>query len=179
MTDQQLTSDEIELQMIDGLSEELKNGDLTRVFLKFQRTLSMFVKERPGRGNNTVQYVEGWYIKQVLNLATKFKWSSFIDGQLQTNNEVIMWGRIVISVDGQEYTQSAFGQSEIHYYKCDKIRSVQQACVKDRSVCKNHTCEKPVCVGDDYKAALTDMIKKAASQWGIAGDVYSKRFLEQ
>lgn len=176
MTNEKLDSEEIEIVMFEGLNEKsLVYTDFNQVFLKFQKTPKEFVKQRPGRGGKQVDYVEGWYIKQVLNLATKFKWSSYIDGHVQTPSEVIVWGRVTITLDGKEFTQSAFGQSEIHLYKCDKIKEVQIACRKDRTACHIHTCEKAVCVGDDFKAALTDMIKKAASQWGIASDVYSKR----
>ncbi len=170
------SDDEKELAICDNTSWELIEKKTSSDIIKmFQYTPKCFIKERPGRGNQAVKYVEGWYIKQVLNLATKFKWSNHIDGHTITKDEVIVWGSVTIDLDGKEYTQSSFGESQIHYYKCDKIKSVQQACVKDKSVCKVHTCEQTVSIGDDLKAAHTDMIKKAANIWGIAMDIYSKR----
>lgn len=171
----EFSSDEKELIILDSSNWELIEKKSTEDILKlFTFTPACFVKERDGRGGK-VKYVEGWYIKQVLNLATKFKWSNNIEGHTITKDEVIVWGSVTIEIDGKNYTQSSFGESAIHYYKCDKIKSVQQSCVKDKSVCKVHTCEQTVSIGDDLKAAHTDMIKKAANIWGIAMDVYSKR----
>jgi len=160
MTDNNtLDSTDLEVIMIDGIDQvAISKADFNSVFLYFQKTGKEFVKYRPGRGGK-VQYVEGWYIKQILNLATKFKWSSFIDGMKESSGSVIVWGRIVIELDGKEYTQSSFGDADIKYKK-DKPT-------------------EPVSIGDDYKAAFTDMIKKAASNWGIASDVYGKRYTEQ
>lgn len=170
------SDDEKELAVLDnnswGLIEKKSSSDIIKMF---QFTPNAFIKERPGRGNQIIKYVEGWYIKQVLNLATKFKWQNHIDGHTITKDEVIVWGSVTIEIDRKEYTQSSFGESQVHYYKCDKIKSVQSACVKDKSICKVHTCEQTVSIGDDLKAAHTDMIKKAANIWGIAMDVYSKR----
>lgn len=175
---EQLSDDEKELAIIDSGNWELvEKLDPISILKLFSYTPKSFIKERPGRGNQVVKYVEGWYIKQVLNLATKFKWSNHIDGHTITKDEVIVGGSVTIELDGKEYTQSSFGESQVHYYKCDKIKSVQQACTKDKTVCKVHTSEQTVSIGDDLKAAHTDMIKKAANIWGVAMDIYSKREL--
>ncbi len=177
MTEEQLNDDDLELAMIDGLNVPLFHNELSPedILIFFQKTLPQFIKERPGRGNKSVKYVEGWYVKQVLNLATKFRWHNHINGHTITKDEVIVWGSVTIELDGKPYTQSSFGESQVHYYKCDKIKSVQIACQKDKSACKLHTCEQTISIGDDLKAAHTDMIKKAANIWGIAMDIYSNR----
>ena len=141
----------------------------------FANTSKNFIKERDGRGGK-VKYVQGWYIKQVMNVVFDYKWGNTIAGHTITKDEVIVWGTVSADFGNHDiHTQSSFGESAVHYYKCDKIKSVQQACIKDKSVCKVHTCEQTVSIGDDLKAAHTDMIKKAANIWGIAMDVYSKR----
>lgn len=176
MPQNELSDDECkELAVSDTASWSLIEKKSSEDILKlFSYTPKTFIKERDGRGGK-VKYVEGWYVKQVLNLATKYKWSNSIDGHTITKDEVIVWGSVTIELDGKQYTQSAFGESAIHYYKCDKIKSVADACKKDKSICKMHTCEQTVSIGDDLKAAHTDMIKKAANIWGIAMDVYAKR----
>lgn len=174
--EQQLGDDEKELAILDNNSWEVIEKLPAKEILKlFSYTPKCFIKERPGRGNQNVKYVEGWYVKQVLNLATGFKWSNTIEGHTITKDEVIVWGSVTIELDGKEYTQSSFGESQVHYYKCDKIKSVQVACIKDKSVCKVHTCEQTISIGDDLKAAHSDMIKKAANILGVAMDVYSNR----
>ena len=151
-----LTPTDMHLAMVDGdsLKSALSKSNQSDVFVYFQKTQKDFIKKRPKRGGGQVNYIEGWYVKQVLNLATGFKWSSFIDGSLRDGDFVIVWGRVVITIEGKEYTQSAFGRNEIKYLKGTK---------------------NPVDLGDAYKSAQTDMIKKAANCWGIAMDVYSGR----
>ncbi len=151
-----ITPDDMDLAMIDhdSLKTALSKTDQQTVFLYFQKTQKDFIKKRPKRGGGTVNYIEGWYVKQILNLATKFQWSSYIDGSLRDGDFIVVWGRIEITINGQRYTQSAFGRNEIKYLKGTK---------------------NPVDIGDAYKSAHTDMIKKAANSWGIAMDVYSGR----
>ncbi len=151
-----ITPDDMDLAMIDqdSLKTALSKTDQQTVFLYFQKTQKDFIKKRPKRGGGTVNYIEGWYVKQILNLATKFQWSSYIDGSLRDGDFIVVWGRIEITINGQRYTQSAFGRNEIKYLKGTK---------------------NPVDIGDAYKSAHTDMIKKAANSWDIAMDVYSGR----
>ena len=172
-----ISDDEKELVICDNNSWALIDSLTTKQKLQlFANTSKNFIKERPGRGSQTVKYVEGWYIKQVMNVVFDFKWSNTITGHTITEKEVIVWGSVSADFgDHDIHTQSSFGESAIHYYKCDKIKSVAEACKKDKSVCKVHTCEQTVSIGDDLKAAHTDMIKKAANIWGIAMDIYSKR----
>jgi len=121
------------------------------VFLQAQTTAPQHVKHRPGRGGEYA-YVEGWYVKQILNLATKWKWESHIDGWKETETEVICWGSVTITLpSGEKITQAGVGQADKKFKKGTK---------------------ELLCLGDDYKAAMTDMIKKAVSHWGIANDVY-------
>jgi len=178
-----LSSDDMYLAMCDtdSLKESFKSRCIipSDVLLYFQQTQKEFVKKRKGRGGREYNYIEGWYVKQVLNFATKFQWSSFIDGSLRDGDFIIVWGRVEITIEDQKYTQSAYGRNEIKYLTCDKIKSVKDACAKgDKSICKLHRCEQPVDIGDAYKSAHTDMIKKAANNWGIAMDVYSGRDTE-
>ena len=173
----ELSNEDKELIIYDCKSWSLIDSLSTKQRLQlFANTSKNFIKDRPGRGSHVVKYVEGWYIKQVMNVVFDYKWSNHIEGHTITEHEVIVWGTVSADMgDGSIQTQSSFGESAIHYYKCDKIKSVQQACVKDKSICKVHTCEQPVSIGDDLKAAHTDMIKKACNIWGIAMDIYSKR----
>jgi len=176
-----LSSDDMYLAMCDteSLTTVMSKGDQQTILLYFQNTQKEFIKKRKGRGGREYSYVEGWYIKQVLNLATKFQWSSFIDNTLRDGDFIIVWGRVEITIAGQKYTQSDFGRNEIKYLSCDKIKSIKDACAKgDKAICKKHTCEQPVDIGDAYKSARTDMIKRCANSWGIAMDVYSGRDTE-
>lgn len=170
------SDDDKELAIIDNdwsLIEKLTTSQRIKLFANTNKN---FIKERPGRGNQIIKYVESWYIKQVMNVVFDYKWGNVILGHTITKDEVIVWGTVSADFGNHDiHTQSSFGESQIHYYKCDKIKSVQAACVKDKDACKVHTCEQTVSIGDDLKAAHSDMIKKAANIWGIAMDIYSKR----
>lgn len=157
-----ITPDDMDLAIIDIDSLKValdKPYTPQAVLWYFQKTQKDFIKKRPKRGGGTVNYIEGWYVKQILNIATKFQWSSYIDGSLKDGDFIVVWGRVEITINGQKYTQSAFGRNEIKYMK--------QLDAKGNRV--------PVDLGDAYKSAHTDMIKKAANNWGIAMDVYSGR----
>jgi len=172
----EISEDEMELIIYDnsswGLLEALTPSQRIKLFANTNKN---FIKERDGRGGK-VKYVEGWYIKQVMNVVFDYKWSNNITGHTITKDEVIVWGNVSADFGNNDiHTQSSFGESAIHYYKCDKIKKVADACKQDKSVCKLHTCEQTVSIGDDLKAAHTDMIKKASNIWGIAMDIYSKR----
>ncbi len=176
-----LTEDDMEITMQEGLNEiAINSSQFNAVFLNFQKTPLQFIKQRPGRGKSgstcracdgkkvinhipcktcngagvAVDYIEGWYIKTILNMATKFKWCSYIDRMWTEYGQTLVQGRVTIEIDGKEYTQSDIGDADIKYRKDTK---------------------EPVSIGDDYKAAVTDLIKRCANHWGIAGDVYSKR----
>lgn len=178
MSNELITNDDLALAMLDDecLKHAMNTGNFQDVLIYFQKTQKEFIKRRKGRGGREYNYVEGWYVKQALNVISKFQWSSFIDGSLRDGDFIVVWGRVEITIAGQKYTQSAYGRNEIKYLTCDKIKSVKDACAKgDKSICKQHKCEVPVDIGDAYKSAHTDMIKKAANGWGIAMDVYSGR----
>lgn len=113
--------------------------------LYFQKTDSQYIEERQGPGGKKIHYVKGHYLHQVLNLVSCFAWNSYIDDKKETDSECIVFGHITIWDLGKEITKSAVGQA-------DK--------------------KKGVSVGDTFKAANTDMEKKAASKFGLAMDVY-------
>lgn len=121
-----------------------------------QRTPDVFVKEKPGRGGKRVTYVEGGYIINQLNKAfSPLGWDFEITAQGETarkldkgsEGEVWVRGQLVINdhKNGFKMTKTQYGQHPIH-------------------------TNTPI--GDAFKAASTDALKKCASMLGIAQDVY-------
>jgi hypothetical protein len=118
-------------------------------------TPAAFIKEKPGRGGRKVAYVEGGYIINQLNGAfSPLGWDFEILDQGQTerkldksDGEVWVRGRLVINdhKNGFKVYKTQYGQHAIH---------------------------ANVPIGDAYKAAATDALKKCASMLGIAQDVY-------
>ena len=121
-----------------------------------QETPKALIKEKPGRGGKKVQYVEGGYVISKLNEAfSPLGWEFKIveKGQTERKNEnkaegeVWVYGELTIidHKNGYRTTKGQYGQHPIH---------------------------EKVPIGDAYKAAGTDALKKCASLLGIALDVY-------
>lgn len=121
-----------------------------------QETPKALIKEKPGRGGKKVQYVEGGYVISKLNEAfSPLGWEFDIveQGTTERKNEskaegeVWVRGKLTIidHVKGFRVFKTQYGQHPIH---------------------------EKVPIGDAYKAAGTDALKKCASLLGIALDVY-------
>lgn len=119
-------------------------------------TPPMFVMEKPGRGGKPVKYVEAGYVINRLNVTfSPAGWDFEIIEQGQTtrqnekNAEGEVWvrGRITVidHAKGYRVSKTQYGQHPIH---------------------------KNVPIGDAFKAAASDCLKKCASMFGIAHDVY-------
>lgn len=121
--------------------------------IMLQTTDSRYIEERKGRGGRMYKYVQGHYMIMCANMAFGFCWSSQVQQWEKSDTEIICMGYIEAELNGKLVRRYAVGQHDI---------------AKTNNV--------PVCVGDNYKAAETDMIKKALSSFGIAKDVYSGEY---
>lgn len=119
-------------------------------------TPAVFIKEKPGRGGKKVKFIEGGYVVNQLNAAfSPIGWDFEIveqgssDRTTENNTEGEVWvkGKITIidHKNGYRVSKTQFGQHPVH---------------------------KNVPIGDAYKAASTDALKKCASLLGIGLDVY-------
>lgn len=119
-------------------------------------TPAALIKTKPGRGGKKVQYVEGGYVISKLNQAfSPLGWEFNIveRGQTERKNEnraegeVWVYGELTIIDHKNNFrtTKGQYGQHPIH---------------------------EKVPIGDAFKAAGTDALKKCASMLGIALDVY-------
>lgn len=142
-------------KLTKGLLEKYEALSIFEKITIFQKTDIRYIKTRKGYGNKIFSYVDGHYMTQVLNLITGYRWDCHIEKMTETEKEVICQGKIILHFDNEHgyftIEKSAIGQA-------DKKFSTQ-----DNTL---------IMIGDTYKAAQTDMIKKAASYLGIACDVY-------
>ena len=112
------------------------------------RTPSEFIKQRPGKGGRTFRYVEGGYVVARLNeIFSPIGWDFSIIDERVEKNEVVVRGKITVKD-----------------YKRGYSVSKTQYGTKERNA--------GVPLGDTLKAAATDCLKKCASLFGIALDVY-------
>jgi recombination DNA repair RAD52 pathway protein len=109
---------------------------------------------RPAKGGGTWTYVTGAYIKKVLNLMFGWNWDFEIVGHEVSIEfkQVVVKGRLTVRSGDQAIVKMQFGRQDI------KMK-------KDGT--------GPLDLGNDLKGATTDALKKCASEFGIASDVYA------
>lgn len=114
------------------------------------------ILNRPGKGGGRWDYVPGWWIKKKLNFVFGFSHSFEILGERVDGDFITVKGRLTIkdAKTGREIAKKEdYGGAEI------KMR-------RDSG--------KPLDLGNDFKAAQTDALKRCAVQLGFCMDVYGK-----
>ncbi|HEB13356.1 MAG TPA: hypothetical protein ENI13_00065 [candidate division CPR3 bacterium] len=123
----------------------------------FHKTPAIHIHQRPGKGGRgDFDYVTGVYVKKVLNYVFGFLWDFQIIDKGREGDQVWVHGRLTIKrPKGLEpiIIKEQFGSADVKRKKSD---------------------DSVISIGDDYKAAATDALKKCASEIGIASDVYGK-----
>lgn len=130
-----------------------------------------FKKNRKIRGGKTADYVEVGYIKQVLNTVFGPFWDFTRIGLLEYLTDslhatdgrlgiITLRARLTVHIPTPlgwvDIVKEAVGEAEIQRY----------------SEKGGANAGKAVNIGDDEKAAESDALKRAASYFGIAADVY-------
>lgn len=118
-----------------------------------KETPKKYVKQRPGKGGGTWDYVTGGYVRKCLNLMFGWDWSFEIVEQMVLHGEAIVKGKLTCNSNGKTIVKMQFGNKDI--------------------ICKKGTTD-PLSIGNDLKAAATDCLKKCAAEIGIAADIYNK-----
>lgn len=134
---------------IDILPQKLNKAQLTFIS---QKTPKHFIKQRPGPGGIILNYVEVGYIITILNQAFGYDWDFRITDQQVGKRQVWVRGELIVRVGERTIMKGQYGGSEIKLSKEGK----------------------PLSIADDLKAAASDCLKKCASMFGIAGDIYWK-----
>ncbi len=132
------------------VEENSLNGSQLQHLLK--KTPSQYVKERPGKGGGKWKFVTGGYVKKCLNLMFGWDWDFEIISEQIHGKQVIVKGRLTCRTNGKQIVKMQFGGKDIAYKK---------------------GTEDPLDLGNDFKAAATDCLKKCASEIGIAADIYN------
>jgi Rad52/22 family double-strand break repair protein len=125
-----------------------------------QRTPEQEVRTRPGRGGKPLKYTDGAYVIRTLNEGFGWDWDFVADNEqlIEFNGqpfEVKVRGTLTVRYKGLSVTKTQFG--------CQPIEMLSNG-------------TKPVSIGDAYKGAATDAMKKCASLLGIALDLYDSDY---
>lgn len=130
------------------------------------------VYERPAKGGGKWAYVQFSYMRKKLDRAFGGCWDFEIETSLQEAFDVaiktkscVVKGKLTVKQYDERInnyvtlTKTQFGRADIKF--------------------KKNTDNEPLDFGNDMKAAATDCIKKCASYFGIAADIYEKNeFIE-
>jgi len=114
----------------------------------FQETPKEFVKQREGRGGKTFNYVEiGYAISQLNTIYGAANWDFDVVDKIRDGDEIVVQGRLTIKdhQHGFSVSKTQFGQCQI---------------------------KRGQFLGDAFKSATSDCLKKCASLFGIAQDIY-------
>lgn len=135
----------------------LSEKQLIRVL---QKTPPQHVHKRKGRGGMEFEYVTGTYMKKCLNYAFGWNWDfeiieENVYGLESKNGQIVVKGRLTVKNETGEHTitKTQYGGAEVKYLRESK---------------------KPMDLGNDFKAAATDALKKCAAELGFASDIYGK-----
>lgn len=105
------------------------------------------IKQRKGNFGDTIDYVEAHAVIQRLNDAFEGQWSFEVLSQENNGSQVMVLGKL--TAEGVSKTQ--FGCS---------------------SITTNSKTGEVVSLGDDWKAATSDALKKSASLYGVGLHLY-------
>ena len=172
--------DEIATISKDELSkvkDNLLNTD--QLNFLFAKTPAKHIYERPAKGGGKWKYVTGVRVKKVLNLMFGWNWDFIID-KFDVNMEarqVIVLGKLVVRSGGQEIIKTQFGRADIKFKtetrKDDKGNVIMKKDNYGKMKPERFPTNQSLDLGNDLKAAATDALKKCASEFGIASDVYA------
>lgn len=131
--------------------------------LVIEKTPKKFIKQRKGRAGMMLDYVEGGYVVSKLNEIFNYMWSFEITDDKVDGKFILVHGKltayIVIPVPN--------GQPIVQPIIKDQYGSADIKVSRDTGAAMDP--------GDDFKAAATDALKKCASLFGVAQDVYWKQ----
>ncbi len=153
-------SNEIAIVTVDELTLAGEiNLNQKQLALLLQSTPAQYVHKRPAKGGGEWEYVTGGYMKKVLNLMFGWDWDFEVLSKEIAFGEVVVLGKLTCRSGGKQIIKTQFGNKEVIYKK-------QPANSKEE--------KQPLSIGNDYKAACTDALKKCAAEIGIAADIYNK-----
>lgn len=120
-----------------------------------EKTPPQHIRRREGKGGKQFEYVTIGYIKRVLDYAFGWMWSFDILKIEEMGGQIVCQGKLSI----QDHT------GKVILWKTD----IGNADIKRLKATKEY-----LDYGNDMKAAISDCIKRCASQLGIARDIYSR-----
>ena len=186
----------IELEQITRTKSILNANQVQKIF---NTTNAKYIYQKPGKGGGKFNYVRASYVRRTLDGIFGFNWDFEITTPDDVAFQMaVMTGYITLKgrlkgrvlVDGKwvEIVREQYGRAEVKFLTAevldddgnvvtenyfDNYTKQQKTRAKKTRKIDDFTGKPvPLDFGNDMKAAASDALKKAASQLGIAADVY-------
>lgn len=158
---------QLDIKQVTRTTSLLNENQIQKIW---NSTPARFKYTRPAKGGGQWTYIKASYVRKVLDSVFGFNWSFDIDTSLGEAFEVAkLSGSIVVKgtlkarvkSDGEwiELSKTQFGRADVKWKK-------------NQSPDDDVEVPKPLDIGNDFKAATSDCLKKCASLFGIGADVY-------
>jgi len=157
---------QLDIDQVSRTHSVLNRNQIQKIF---NSTPKKYQYSRPGKGGGNWTYVKSSYVRKVLDSVFGFSWDFDIETTLGEAFEIakvtktcVVKGKLTVNVkvDGQwqKISKTQFGRAEVKMKRDSDI---------------------PLDFGNDMKAATSDCLKKCASLFGIAADIYeADEFME-
>lgn len=165
-TKKEIQALKLELEQVTRGKSILNQNQVQKLFNSTPRKSRY---KRPGKGGSQWDYVKTSYVRQVLNSVFGFNWDFEVETSVAEAFDVaqktgtivvkgILTGRTQADGNWVEIKKTQFGRKEVAFKKDTK---------------------DPLDFGNDMKAACSDALKKCASLFGVAADIYeAEEFVE-
>lgn len=180
--EKQIQKMELDLSQVTRTKSVLNQNQIQKLW---NSTPRKFKYKRPAKGGGQWDYVRVSYIRKVLDSVFGFDWDFDVETTLgeafevaKFTNSCVVKGTLtarVVDDSGRirEVKKTQFGRADVKW----KMTGPQGNKTKALDDFSGNPI--PLDFGNDMKAAVSDCLKKCASLWGIAADVYeSDEFIE-
>lgn len=173
--EKQLQKMELDFSQVTRTKAVLNQNQVQKLW---NSTPNKFKYKRPAKGGGQWDYVKVSYIRKVLDSVFGFDWDFQIETTLseafevaKMTNSVVVKGTLTCRVVDdagriREIKKTQFGRADV------KWQTETKAGVKSKKLDSFTNAPLPLDFGNDMKSAVSDCLKKCASLFGIAADVY-------
>lgn len=196
--DQEIEKLQLDISQVTRTASLLNQNQIQKIW---NSTPARYKYQRPAKGGGSWTYIKGSYVRKVLDSVFGFNWSFDVDTTLaeafevaKLTGAVVVKGTLVgrVKNDGEwvEIRKTQFGRADVKWemtaattetgtviYETDK--NGRRKPKRVRKIDEYTKAPVPLDLGNDFKAAATDALKKCASLMGIGADVYeADEFME-
>lgn len=195
---QEIEKLQLDISQVTRTASLLNQNQIQKIW---NSTPARYKYQRPAKGGGSWTYIKGSYVRKVLDSVFGFNWSFDVDTTLaeafevaKLTGAVVVKGTLIgrVKNDGEwvELRKTQFGRADVKWemtaattetgtviYETDK--NGRRKPKRVRKIDEYTKSPIPLDLGNDFKAAATDALKKCASLMGIGADVYeADEFME-